>query len=62
MTDNPTREEMLKVFKYIEDFVQNMDCGESFWVAPNGERFSADVGYGLQFLDEIIDYLRREYK
>lgn len=33
-TEKPKREEILRVLKYIDDFVENIGGGESYWIAP----------------------------
>ena len=56
----PGRDEILSVLKYIDDFVKNIKGGDSYWIAPNGEEFTVDVGYGIEFWNQISDYLRRQ--
>lgn len=58
--ERPNKEEILSVINYIDDFIKNIKSGESYWIAPNGEQFSADVGYGIEFWEQVSDYLRRQ--
>lgn len=55
----PDKESMIYVLKYIDDFIDNIGGGESYWIAPNGETFNSDVGYCVEFPKQVIDYLRR---
>lgn len=58
--EKPSKDEILRVLKYIDDFMKSIDGGNSYWIAPNGEEFSTDVGYGLEFWEQVSDYLKRQ--
>lgn len=56
----PSKDEIIRVIDYIDSFVKNIRGGNSFWVAPNGEEFTTDVGYGVEFWEQVSDYLKRQ--
>lgn len=54
-------EEIMRVLKYIDDFVENIDGGDSYWIAPSGEMFHTDVGYGVEFWEQVSGYLKSKH-
>lgn len=57
-----TNQQIVAVLNFIEEFLQKIECGDSYWIAPSGERFSTDIGYGYEFWEQISGYLRQELK
>lgn len=50
------RETFLKVMSYIDNFVHTLPGGTSYWVDPNNVVHYTDVGYGIEFWDQIREY------
>lgn len=59
MVEQPKKEELIEVIRYIDNFIESIVSGEGYWVAPNGEKFTTDVGYGIEFWEQVSDYLKR---
>lgn len=48
--------------KCLIDFLENRECGESYWVDDEGRRHNADIGYVNDFLEDLWLYLNGEWK
>lgn len=48
--------------KCLIDFLENRECGESYWVDDEGQRHNADIGYVNEFLEDLWLYLNGEWK
>lgn len=46
--------------KCLIDFLENRECGESYWVDDEGQRHNADIGYVNEFLIDLLSYLNGE--
>lgn len=57
-----TSDELLRALDYIDDFIENIDGGDSFWVDPDGGRHDTDVGYGYEFWNQVYEYLVSKLK
>lgn len=55
----PSRDAVEQVSKYIEDIITNRQSGESWWMDECGTIHTTDVGYGIEFMEYILDELRR---
>lgn len=50
----------LKQLDYIDEYVEGIGGGESYWIARDGTEYRADVGYGLEFWWQLSGQLRKE--
>lgn len=48
--------------KCLIDFLENRECGESYWVDDERRRHNADIGYVNDFLEDLRLYLSGEWK
>ena len=47
----------MDVLELINDFIQHLNGGESYWIDLEGNEHTTDVGYGLDFWDQIYSYI-----
>lgn len=52
------RRDLLKSVSHIDQFIKDMECGSSFWIGSDGSRHGTDVGYGVEFWEQLRDYIR----
>ena len=53
------RELLAQAIDYIDTFIENIECGDSYWIDPAGKQYTADIGYGYQFWKQISEYLKK---
>lgn len=51
------RKTFIQVLKYIDDFVHHLPGGTSYWIDPRGFEHHTDVGYGIDFWEQVKEYL-----
>lgn len=57
-----TNEELSRALDYIDEFINNVPGGESFWIDPDGGIHSTDLGYGVEFWNQVYEYLKSKIK
>lgn len=55
-------QELKKSVETILDFLDERECGESYWTDDEGRRHHADIGYVNEFLEDLRVYLSGEWK
>lgn len=46
-----------EVIAFVIWFAETCAGGESYWIDPDGGHHSADMGYALDFLDGLKEYI-----
>lgn len=55
--DSIDRNLFIRVLNYIDDFIHHLPGGTSYWVDPKGVEHHTDVGYGIDFWEQVKEYL-----
>lgn len=48
---------LLESVKCLSDFLDERECGESYWTDDEGRRHNAGIGYVSEFLNDLLLYL-----
>lgn len=54
------RSSLLNSISALTEFLDNIECGCSYWVDFEGRSHTADIGYVSEFLEDLEKYLKGE--
>lgn len=58
--DEEKKKEFLQFLDYVDNFIDGLEGGESYFM-HKGKRYSADMGYVLDFWRQFYDILKEEF-